>query len=223
MKPSVFINKLMSSYLWGNILAMVALAALLVVGTGVGISLYTHHGEAVKIPDVRRLPEEEAVKQLESMGFVPVVSDTGYVKTMPPGAVLEQSPAVGLVVKTGRYVYLTINATSTPTLTLPDIIDNCSFREAKAKLASMGFKLDEPSYVPGEKDWVYGVKCRGVSLVAGQRVSVEDALVIEVGNGLRDENDELYVTDPEYDYPDMSEVGGGSGSEDDFEVIAEDE
>lgn len=223
MKPSEFINKLMSSYLWGNILAMVALATVLVVGLGVGINIYTHHGEAVKIPDVRRLPEAEAVKQLEAMGFVPIVSDTGYVKSLTPGAVLEQSPAVGLVVKTGRYIYLTLNATTTPTLTLPDIIDNCSFREAKAKLTSMGFKLGEPQYVPGEKDWVYGVKCRGVSLVSGQKVSVEDELVMEVGNGLRDENDELYVTDPEYDYPDMSEVGGGSESEDDFEVITGDE
>lgn len=219
MKTSEFINKLFGKYLWGNLLAMAILALVLVVGVNVGIDLYTHHGEAIAIPDVRKMSEADAVHLLEEMGFVPVVSDTGYVKTLPPGTVLEQSPAAGLMVKSGRYVYLTVNASDTPTLTLPDIIDNCSYREAKAKLTSMGFKLGEPQYVPGEKDWVYGVKCRGVNISAGQRVSIEDVLIIEVGNGMRDANDSLYVTDPEYDYPDMSEVGGGSADDDDFEII----
>lgn len=221
MKTSEFIHKFMSINLWGNLLAMFAVALLLIVGAKLGIDIYTHHGEAIKIPDVRRLPENVAISQLEDLGFVPIVSDTGYVKTLPPGTILEQSPAPGIIVKSGRYIYLTINATDVPTLVLPDIIDNCSYREAKAKLASMGFKLGEPLYVPGEKDWVYGVKCKGVSLSVGQRVSIEDVIVIEVGNGMRDENDSLYVTDPDYDYPDMSEVGGGSADDDDFEIIGD--
>ena len=49
-------------------------------------------------------------------------------------------------------------------------------------------------------------------------IKIEDILIIEVGNGMRDANDSLYVTDPEYDYPDMSEVGGGV-DDDDFEII----
>lgn len=219
MKPSEFIHKFMSLYLWGNLLSMVAVALLLVVGVKVGIDLYTHHGETIKIPNVCHVSEEVAVQQLEDLGLVPIIADTGYVKTLPPGTILEQSPAPGIIVKSGRYIYLTINAKSTPTLTLPDIIDNCSYREARAKLVSMGFKLGDPLYVPGEKDWVYGVKVKGVSISAGQKVSIEDVLIIEVGNGQRDANDSLYVTDKEYDYPEMSEVGGGSEEDDDFETV----
>lgn len=221
MKPSEFINKFRSSYLWGNLLAMAFALLLLVVGVKVGIDIYTHHGEAIKIPNVSRMPESDAVRLLEEMGFVPVVSDTGYVKALPPGTILEQSPAAGTVVKSGRYIYLTINALDVPTLTFPDIIDNCSYREAVAKLKAMGFKLGEPQYVPGEKDWVYAVKVKGVSISAGQKVSIEDILIIEVGNGMRDANDSLYVVDPEYDYPDMSEVGGGSADDDDFEIVGD--
>lgn len=219
MKPTEFLHKCMSLYLWSNLLAMLAVALLLVVGVKVGIDLYTHHGETIKIPNVCHVSEDAAVQQLEDLGLVVVITDTGYVKTLPPGTILEQSPAAGTIVKSGRYIYLTINAIDTPTLTLPDIIDNCSYREARAKLVSMGFKLGEPQYVPGEKDWVYGVKVKGVSISAGQKVSVEDILIIEVGNGQRDANDSLFVTDKEYDYPDMSEVGGGNSDDDDFEIV----
>ena len=55
----------------------------------------------------------------------------------------------------------------------------------------MGFKLGMPKFVSGEKDWVYGVIVNGKSVVAGDKISVEDSVYIQVGNGLRDidEND----------------------------------
>lgn len=220
MKTSEFIRKFKSSYLWANLAAMALVVAVFVVGIGVGVDVYTHHGEEITIPDVRRHSLADAQHVLEGLGFVVVVADTGYVRTQPPGAVLEQQPAPGLVVKSGRYIYLTINADKVPTLTLPDIIDNSSYREAKAKLTTMGFKLGEPQYVAGEKDWVYGVKCRGRDLMAGSKVSIEDILILLVGNGMREGDDSLYVTtDPEYDFPEVGDVE--SDDDDDFEIVTD--
>ena len=65
------------------------------------------------------------------------------------------------MVKGGRVVYVVINSSHSPMVSLPDIIDNCSYREARAKLMAMGFKVCEPQLVPGEKDWVYGVVSKG--------------------------------------------------------------
>jgi hypothetical protein len=101
-------------------------------------------------------------------------------------------------VKSGRIIYLTVNALKTPTITLPDIIDNSSLREAMAKLTAMGFKLAMPQFVPGEKDWVYGVLVGGKSVVTGSKISVEDSLVIQVGNGMRDASDSVNYIDPIY-------------------------
>lgn len=217
-----FIFKFKSGYLWSNLAAMVIVVVLLCVGTMVGINVYTHHGETLTIPDVRRHSLVDAQKVLEDMGFVVVVTDTGYVKALPPGTVLEQRPLGGNVVKSGRIIYLTINADSTPTLTLPDIIDNCSYREAHARLTSMGFKLAAPQYIPGEKDWVYGVTCRGKNLSTGSKVSIEDFLVIQVGSGMLDETDELVVTDPEIEYPEVGDVVHGD-DDDDFEIVTEED
>ena len=55
MTSSEFINKFKSKYLWGNIGAMILVLVLLCVGVKYGIDIYTHHGEAIRVPvfDIR--------------------------------------------------------------------------------------------------------------------------------------------------------------------------
>ena len=93
---------------------------------------------------------------------------------------------------------------------MPDVIDNCSYREAQAKLTAMGFLVGDPKYITGEKDWVYGVECNGKSLAAGDRVSIEDKIVLQIGSGQRDANDSVVVTDAVYvNMPERGDVNGG--------------
>ena len=157
MTSSEFINKFKSKYLWGNLAAMALVVVLLCVGVRFGIDFYTHHGEAISIPDVRHKSFADAERILKDAGLPVVVSDTGYVKNLPPDCVLEQSPAPGEKVKSGHVIYVTINSAHSPVITIPDVIDNSSLREAMAKLTAMGFKLGSPQYIPGEEDWVYGI------------------------------------------------------------------
>jgi beta-lactam-binding protein with PASTA domain len=215
MKSSDFFKKLLSSYLWLNLLAMAVVVVLLCLGVKYGIDLYTHHGEKIEVPDVRHKSIKDAEFLLEDRGLVVLVSDTGYIKTLPPDCVLEQSPAAGAIVKSGRIVYLIINSDSSPKLTIPDLVDNSSAREARAKLLAMGFKVLQPEYVPGEKDWVYGIKCRGRNVVKGDRVSVEDPLILQIGDGKRDTLDSVIYTDPIFE-PEFDE-------EDEFEEVTEPE
>lgn len=228
MKPSSFLSKLKSKYLWGNLLAMLIVVVALCAGMKFGLDHYTHHGEAIPVPDVRHKTIADARHILEGMSLRLEVGDTGYVKMLPSGCVLEQSIAPGNVVKSGRTVRVTINSTTTPTLTIPDVIDNNSYREARAKLMAMGFRVGSPQYMPGERDWVYGITVRGVNVVTGQRVSVDDILIIQVGDGMRDVSDTVYFTDQYYEESDsMYETIGGEdiqGTEttyDDFEIMEE--
>ena len=119
---------------------------------------------------------------------------------------------------------MTINSDHSPRITIPDVIDNCSLREAMAKLTAMGFKLGAPQYVPGEEDWVYGILVKGRHVVAGDKVSVDDVLIIQVGNGQRDASDSIDMVDPVYQGHDDVMEGEGDGSEsggdvDNFEVV----
>ena len=188
MTSSEFINKFKSKYLWGNLIAMFLVFVLLCVGVKFGIDIYTHHGEAIRVPDIRYKNIDDATHILDDAGLEIVVTDTGYVRSLPP-----------------------------------DVIDNSSLREAMAKLTAMGFKLGTPEYIPGEEDWVYGILVKGKHVVAGDKVSIDDVLVIQVGNGKRSVDDSIDVVDPVYHgEEDVMEGEGdmsGETHEDNFEVV----
>ena len=227
MKPEEFFKKIFSFRLWINLFAMIVFIVLLCLVLKFGIDIYTHHGEEISIPNIKHKNFADAEHILENAGLKIMVSDTGYVKTLPPDCILEQTPVAGKNVKSGRTIYVVINSSASPVLTIPDIIDNCSFREAKAKLTAMGFKVGSVEYMPGEKDWVYGLKSKGRNLQNGQKVSVTDVIVIQVGDGMRDLNESVEFAEPStyYDeYGDSLSSGcnhdyGGGQDVDEFEVV----
>lgn len=222
MKIGVFFSKLKSRHLWGNLAAMALLITLIILAVRYGLDFYTNHGKVVEVPNLIHKSYGESVELLDEVDLQMVVSDTGYVKSLPADCILEQSLAPGSDVKPGRIVYVTINSAHSPTLTIPDIIDNSSYREAHMKLKAMGFKLAPPEFIPGEKDWVYGIKYRNKQVAAGDRVSIEELLILQVGDGRRDLNDSVAYIDPVYEEEDAevsTEKPAESSEEDDFEVV----
>ncbi len=170
-------------FLWVNLIAMVVVVVLIVFVVLKGLDIYTRHGEAVVVPDVKGMSVAEAEKLFQNRGLTCIVSDSSYVKNLPAGCILDYNPAAGHKVKEGRIIYLTINTLNTPLQVVPDIADNSSMRQAQARLLASGFKLAENEYVSGEKDWVYGVKYRGRRLANGEKVPVGATLTLMVGNG----------------------------------------
>ncbi len=212
MKSKEFFGKFVSAYLLGHLAAMAAFVALLCFGVMYWLDVYTHHGESIPVPDLSGMDYEKAYRLLESDGLRVVVSDSGYNKRLPANCVLAQTPAAGLKVKTGHVISVTVNSPSSPTLVIPDLIDNSSAREAKAKLTAMGFRLLEPKYVTGEKDWVYGIVCRGHNVATGDIVSIESPLTLVIGSGTYDDSE----TEIDYDSPVYDDAGGNV---DEFEEV----
>ena len=183
MKTKVFFGKLTSRYVWGNLIAMAVVIMVLCIGVKYGLEIYTHHGEGIPVPNIKGMKFNEASYLLEQNGLHIVVTDSGYNRRLPADCILVQSPGYGTRVKTGHSIYVTVNSPSSPSVAIPDIIDNSSAREATAKLTAMGFKLLSPKYVDGEKDWVYGVICRGRRLSTGDRVPIDYPLTLMIGDG----------------------------------------
>lgn len=195
MAAKDFFKKLFSPMVGLNLLGMILLVVLTIVGAWQLMAVYTHHGEAVEVPNVRGMMESDARYTLARNGLVPVVVDSAYSKQLPPGAVIDQDPHGGRQVKEGREIYLTVNAQNKPTLPIPDIADNCSLREAQQQLTGMGFRLGPVEYVDGDKDWVYGVKSHGRNVYKGERVPIDVPLVLQVGRGLDEFGDDDDVDD----------------------------
>ena len=178
------------------------------------MKLYTHHGEGIKVPKIEGMLISNARSMAEADGLNIMVSDSGYNKKLPADCILAQNPGPGTTVKQGHTVYVTVNSPSSPTFAIPDVVDNCSFREAEAKLMAIGFKLQPPQYVSGEKDWVYGILCKGRRVSTGDHVSIDTPLTLMVGSGVYDAGDEIDYIEPEYR---MMQ----SGDVDEFEEIIE--
>ena len=191
MSGKDFLDKIFSRYLLLHLAAMALVVILLCVGVGFGLAAYTHHGEGIVVPDLKGVEYEKAYRQLEELGLHLVVSDSGYNKRLPANCVLAQVPANGAHVKQGRIIYVTLNSPSSPTFQLPDIVDNSSVREAEARLMAIGFQLTEPQMVEGEKDWVYGIVCRGRRVSNGDRLSVDYPLTLLVGRGTADDGADM--------------------------------
>lgn len=213
MESKEFFGKFRSKYLWGNLLAMALTVVLLCVGVKYGLDIYTHHGEGVPVPNLTGMNFENAANLLDRNELRIVVSDSGYNKKLPADCILAQSPGEGTSVKKGHTIYVTVNSPSSPTVAIPDIIDNSSVREATAKLSALGFKLLEPKVVTGEKDWVYGILCRGRRLSTGDRISIELPLTLMIGNGgYEDIGPDIQYDGTTESEPDMNAI-------DDFEEV----
>ena len=119
-------------FFWLNLVAMIIVVIAIALGTLQWLDNYTRHGEAVVVPNVKGLPMRQAENEIYKQSLKAVAIDSSYVKGMPPGAILEQNPAGGSKVKKGRTVYLTINMDSAPKVSVPDIMDNSSLRQADA-------------------------------------------------------------------------------------------
>lgn len=167
---------------WLNLIAMPIVVIAVIFGVLHWLDVYTHHGESIIVPNANGLPWKEVENDFNKKNLKVEIVDSSYVKGVAPGAVLEQRPAAGAKVKKGRTIYLTINTGEMPKVTIPDIIDNSSFRQAEARLRALGFKLTEPEYIEGEKDWIYGVKYNGKELTSGEKVPREAVLTLCVGN-----------------------------------------
>ena len=216
MKTKDFFGKFVNIYLLGNLLAMVLVIVALCLGVKYGLELYTHHGEGIKVPKLVRMSCSNARLLLDEQGLVLMVSDSGYNKRLPADCILAQSPAEGITVKEGHVIYVTVNSPSSPKVAIPDIVDNSSYREAEAKLISLGFKLLPPKRILGERDWVYGILCRGRQVNSGERVSIDTPLTLMIGNGQYGADEDIDYTAPEIVYPEEQLDGSGM---DEFEEV----
>ena len=169
--------------LWKNVLAMMIVLAVFIACAYWASVIYTRHGDEVEVPNLNGLTVKQAMERLDALELYGEIRDSIYNRDIAPGLVCGQTINAGNKVKIGRTIGLTVNSDHAPTLVLPDVADNMSYREATAKLRSMGFTLGEPEFIDGEKDWVYSVRYKGCNVSVGTRIDINEPIRRGVGNG----------------------------------------
>lgn len=166
-----------------NLLAMLIVVVLLPCPVLMWLDDYTLHGQKIQVPDVCGLQIDRAAEVLRNSNLDFEVVDYKYMKGAAEDEVLEQRPTANSAVKEGRKIQLTMNSGNEPTQTIPDIIDNCSLREAEARLRAAGFKLNENIAVPGEEEWVYGLLSGSDTLRNGMQIPIGSTVTLVIGSG----------------------------------------
>lgn len=200
-------NILVNAYVKNILIALVILMALIFIVLQ-GLSVYTHHGKQVDVPDVKGMQVEQAVPFLIRKSLHYEIVDSMHVRNKPAGSILETVPPVGTNVKEGRTIYLTVNSITSRMLTVPQLLDDKGFpsmsqRQAEAMLRSLGFETIRIRLVPESgKDLTVGLQtAEGTALVAGNRIPANTSLVLLVSSGER----QIYVPNDSITIPEDPE------------------
>ncbi|MDL2230697.1 PASTA domain-containing protein [Alistipes sp. OttesenSCG-928-L06] len=128
-----------------NLLLAVCFFIIFIALTQLILNCSTRHGQAYSVPDFNGLTLGEAKAQAKEAALKLEINDSLYLPSRPGGTVLEQNPSPGSKVKSGRRVFLTINAFNPKTAQIP-YVTGYSLRQAKNNLEVAGFEIEKLVY-----------------------------------------------------------------------------
>ncbi len=157
----------------------IAAILLLLLFNNVIMPWYTNYAEGLTVPDVTRMPLDEAKATLTAYGLRYEVADRRTNAIYPAGFVTDQNPRPSEIVKPNRKIYLTVNMEYHPTVEVPKVI-NLSLRNAKIQLQNAGLKIGTISYESSRfKNTVLRQSIKGGEVVE-KGVSID----LAIGDGL---------------------------------------
>jgi beta-lactam-binding protein with PASTA domain len=179
------LKKYLTKPLLYNILIAIGMTIVLLLLVNWGLRIYTRHGQTLSVPDLKGLSFDAASDTLSKYHLDFEVMDSAYMTDKPPLSVIEQNPKPGTSVKSGRTIYLTINALGAPLADVPDLIGKSSYKYAKIQLEGIGFKVGEPVYKPDpHRDALIGMLIDGRPIKAGTKIPKGTTITLIVGEGL---------------------------------------
>jgi len=181
------IKKIINNVFVKNIAIAFSVIALVLIATFISLGIYTNHGEYYSVPDFRGLTEDQFSKLIKEKGFRYNIIDSAHIEEFLPGAVIEQIPSPGSLVKENRNIHLTIKAIAPEKVQIPNLVDY-SLRNAKVILESYGLVAGELIYVPSEyRNLVLQQLYKGKPVEPGTVVLKGSVIDLHIGKGLSTE------------------------------------
>lgn len=173
-----WLTRLKSHSVLYNLLLIATMLVALFVGANLLLAIGTRHGMKRTVPEFKGLLLSDAERVADREGLELVVNDSLYVAAFPGGVVLEQLPAGGVDVKSGRKIYVTINSFSQKRVAMPYVAGR-SLRQAKNMLEVAGFGIDELVYIDDiATNYVLSQHFEG------EEITPETEMMVEKGRGV---------------------------------------
>jgi beta-lactam-binding protein with PASTA domain len=170
--------------LWQNILIGFGVSVFLLMVFLFMLNRITNHGEYLVVPELKGKNYIQVQDELENQGFEVVLQDSIYIDSIAPNAIIKQFPEPEATVKVNRVIYLTVNCTVPPTITMPNLI-GMSFRNAILELRSLGLKMGDTTFIPDiAKNAVKDQLSEGVQIKPGSPIRMGSKIDLLIGSGL---------------------------------------
>ncbi len=177
-------NYLKSRVFFAQVLAAMAIVAVLGYLFFHWITFVTHHGDEITVPNLARMNEAQVEEKLDELDLDYVIVDTvDYNPKFPKLAVVEQEPTAGSKVKQGRQIYIKINSDTYKMVAIPDLVDK-TYRQAVPTLKAIGLAEGDITYVPHMgKDMVLEMRINGKKVKPGEKVLKATKIDLVLGDG----------------------------------------
>ncbi|HAF29869.1 MAG TPA: penicillin-binding protein [Bacteroidales bacterium] len=171
-------------YAFGIITAMLILTFLI-------LKIYTHHGQALSVPDFTGLTIEEVQLKAKKNKMRIEISDSIFNNNRPKGTVIEQNPIAGFKVKKNRRIFLIVNASNPEKVKMPNIV-GVSHRQAEAVLKNYGLEIGRLIHVPDiAVNNVLKQKYNGGEIEEGTLIPKGSKIDLVLGMGLSDQKTQV--------------------------------
>lgn len=177
------IKSFLRSYPWvAHLLVMIAVSLVALFFIFLFIKIYARQGEEYEMPVVegKTIAEAEAANDLD-LEFV--VLDSIYQKGVPGGIIITQDPKGGIMVKSGRKVYVSVTSYSAEDVPMPELT-GLSVRQAVSEIYNNGLTVGHLTFVDDPfKNNVKEQSCKGRTAYAGQKIARGSVIDLVVGRG----------------------------------------
>jgi beta-lactam-binding protein with PASTA domain len=171
-----------------NLLIAIGITLFLLFLVNWGLRIYTRHGQTMKVPNVRGKKYDDATDILDKNHLDYAIMDSAYMPDKPAYSVIEQNPKPETIVKSGRTIYLTVNASSAPLAEVPDLVGKSSYKYARIQLEGLGFNVSDPIYRPDpHRDALLAMQVDGRPLKKGAKIHKGSTITLVLGQGLSNE------------------------------------
>ena len=150
------------------------------------LMIYTKHNRYIEVPNLSGLNLDDAIDVLKKNRLKYEVLDSSkFFAEIPNYSVISQIPLDKELVKKNRKIYLNVNPRNFQKVSLPNVIQ-ITKRNAESILTALGFQVLEYNYVDNiGKDMVLDVLYEGEKILPGQKIPMNSALSLILGNGKR--------------------------------------
>lgn len=147
------------------------------------LGVFTNHGKELKVPNLMGMQADEAIANLENLGFH-IDIDSTFNASETPLTILDQQPEAGQSVKKGRTIFLVINKVNPPDIEMPNLV-SLSFRSAEMLLESNNLKLGDTFLIPDlAKGAILKQLYKGNEIAPGVKIPQGSIIDLVIGDGL---------------------------------------